>query len=182
MKRAILTGAGGFVGHHLLEHLLVNTDWEIIATDSFRHQGKTDRIAEVLAAHPDQAHRVEVITHDLTAPFSAQMTRRIGHVDYLAAVASESHVDRSIADPVPFVRNNTDVMLNTLELARVIKPGVVLHVSTDEVYGPSPSESLRTRNGTRSSRHRRTRRPRRHRRLSPSPGGAPTASRWSSPT
>ena len=136
MKRAVLTGAGGFVGHHLLEHLLVNTDWEIIATDSFRHQGKTDRIAEVLAAHPDQAHRVEVITHDLTAPFSAQMTRRIGHVDYLAAVASESHVDRSIADPVPFVRNNTDVMLNTLELARVIKPGVVLHVSTDEVYGP----------------------------------------------
>ena len=79
----------------LLEHLLMNTDWDVIATDSFRHQGKTDRISEVLAARPDQAHRVEVITHDLTAPFSTQMTRRIGHVDYLIAMAAESHVDRS---------------------------------------------------------------------------------------
>ena len=64
------------------------------------------------------------------------MISRIGHVDYLVAMASESHVDRSIADPVPFVRNNVDVMLNTLELAREIKPQVVLHVSTDEIYGP----------------------------------------------
>ena len=73
----------------------MNTDWDVIATDSFRHQGKTDRISEVLAARPDQAHRVEVITHDLTAPFSTQMTRRIGHVDYLIAMAAESHVDRA---------------------------------------------------------------------------------------
>ena len=136
MTRILLTGAGGLVGHHVLEHLLVNTDWEIIATDSFRHQGKTDRITEVLAAHPDQAGRVQVITHDLTAPFSGQTTQRIGDVRYMIAVASESHVDRSITDPVPFVRNNVDVMLNTLELARVLRPQAVLVVSTDEVYGP----------------------------------------------
>ena len=134
--KALLTGAGGFVCSHFLEHLLVNTSWEIVATDSFRHQGKTDRISEVLAARPDQAHRVEVITHDLTAPFSAQMTRRIGPVDYVIAMAAESHVDRSITDPVPFVQNNVAVMLNTLELAREIKPEAVLVVSTDEVYGP----------------------------------------------
>ena len=136
MTRVLVTGAGGFVAHHVLEHLLVNTDWGIVATDSFRHQGKTDRIAEVLAGQPRWAGRVEVITHDLTAPFSAQMAQRIGDITYLIAAASESHVDRSIADPVPFVRNNVDVMLNTLELARVIRPAVVLHVSTDEVYGP----------------------------------------------
>ena len=136
MTTCLLTGAGGLVGRHMLEHLLVNTNWQIIATDSFRHQGKTDRISEVLAARPDQAGRVEVITHDLTVPFSAQMTRRIWCIDYLIAMAAESHVDRSITDPVPFARNNVDVMLNTLELARELKPEAVLVVSTDEVYGP----------------------------------------------
>ena len=134
--KLLLTGAGGFVGHHLLQHILANTDWGVVATDSFRHQGKTDRITEVLDGHPDWQERTEVITHDLTVPFSAQAVSRIGHADFLVAMASESHVDRSIADPVPFVRNNTDLMLSTLELAREIRPRVVLHVSTDEIYGP----------------------------------------------
>jgi len=52
------------------------------------------------------------------------------------AMASESHVDRSISDPVPFIRNNTDVICNTLELARELEPAMVIVVSTDEVYGP----------------------------------------------
>ena len=91
MTRVLVTGAGGFVAHHVLEHLLVNTDWGIVATDSFRHQGKTDRIAEVLAGQPRWAGRVEVITHDLTAPFSAQMAQRIGDITYLIAAASDRH-------------------------------------------------------------------------------------------
>jgi dTDP-glucose 4,6-dehydratase len=134
--RALLTGAGGFIGHHVLEHLLVNTDWEIMVTDSFRHKGKTDRIYQVLGVHPGQAHRVDVITHDLIAPFSPQAAHRIDKLDFIIAMASESHVDRSITDPVPFIQNNVNVMLNTLELARELKPTVVLIVSTDEVYGP----------------------------------------------
>ena len=134
--KLLLTGGAGFVGHHFLQHLLANTDWDIVATDSFRHEGKTDRITEVLDGHPDWQARTEVITHDLTVPFSAQTIRRIGHVDYLVAMASESHVDRSIADPVPFARNNINLMLSTLELAREIRPRVMLHVSTDEIYGP----------------------------------------------
>ncbi|HEV2355688.1 MAG TPA: GDP-mannose 4,6-dehydratase, partial [Puia sp.] len=76
------------------------------------------------------------LTHDLTAPFSAQAKYSIGDIDFLVAMASESHVDRSITDPVPFVQNNVSVMLNTLELARELKPRMFLHVSTDEVYGP----------------------------------------------
>lgn len=137
MTRCWLSGAGGFVGHHVLEHLLVNTDWHIIATDSFRHKGKTDRLVQVLDAHAENWEgRVTVITHDLTAPFSEQAIRRIGEVDYMIAMASESSVDRSITDPVPFVRNNVNVILSTLELARELKPKAFLVVSTDEVYGP----------------------------------------------
>ena len=134
----ILTGAGGFAGHHCLEHILVNTDWNITATDSFRHKGKTDRIAEVLDGHPDWQARVTVITHDLAAPFTAQTIQRLGPVDYMLAYASESHVDRSITDPVPFIRNNVDVALSTLELARQVQPRAVFWISTDEVYGPEP--------------------------------------------
>lgn len=134
--RCLITGAGGFAGAHALEHLLKTTDWDVVCTDSFRHKGKTDRITEVLDAHPGGRHRVTVITHDLTAPFSAQTARRIGEVDYVLAYASESHVDRSITDPVPFVMNNVAVALNTLEYAREAEPAAVVLVSTDEVYGP----------------------------------------------
>lgn len=136
MTRVLLTGAGGFVGHHFLEHLLATTDWGIVATGSFRHRGKTDRIVQVLDGHPSWRGRVDVLTHELTAPFSTQAMYRIGSPDYIIAMASESHVDRSISDPVPFVRNNVDVILSTLELARVVQPKAVIVVSTDEVYGP----------------------------------------------
>jgi dTDP-glucose 4,6-dehydratase len=139
LTRILLTGAGGFIGHHLLEHLLVNTDWEIIATDSFRHKGLTDRIRQVLDVNPSERDRVRVVTHDLTVPFSTQLRMNIGDVDHVIAMASESHVARSIDDPVPFVENNVSVILNTLEFARLrlTNPdGKFLVVSSDEVYGP----------------------------------------------
>ncbi len=143
--KVVLTGAGGFAAHHYLEHILANTDWEVIATDSFRHRGKTDRIAQVLESHEDthQVHtdrcwydRVKVIAHDLSAPFSRQSVLGMGDVDYVIAYASDSHVDRSITDPVPFVTNNTGIALTTLELCRKLRPKALVWVSTDEVYGP----------------------------------------------
>jgi dTDP-glucose 4,6-dehydratase len=48
----------------------------------------------------------------------------------------ESHVDRSIDDPAGFIRNNTDVILSTLEYARQVSPAHIVVISTDEVYGP----------------------------------------------
>lgn len=140
MTRALITGAGGFAGSHCLEHLLVNTDWDVVCTDSFKHRGKTDRITQVLDAHPKERSRVQVVTHDLTVPFSQQLEWRIGHCDYVIAYASESHVDRSISDPVPFVTNNVALILNTLEFCRRTRPQTVLVVSTDEVYGPILNE------------------------------------------
>src|SRR5258707_15115592 len=132
----MVTGAGGFIGHHVLEHALVNPDWQILATDSFRHKGKADGIAEVLHGHPDWAARVTIITHDLAALFTPATLDRMGEVDYVIAMASESHVDRSIADPAPFIRNNVNVALSTLEAARMLRPRTVIMIGTDEVYGP----------------------------------------------
>jgi dTDP-glucose 4,6-dehydratase len=149
-KTVLISGAGGFVGHHFLEHVLSTTDWNVIATDSFRHKGLTDRISQVLAGDPwptgpHWRERVKVITHDLCAPFSAQQVRELqaASIDYMACFASESHVDRSISDPVPFLRNNSEIAYTTLELARKLRPEKILWVSTDEVYGPVEASDLK---------------------------------------
>jgi dTDP-glucose 4,6-dehydratase len=138
----LLTGAGGFAGSHCLEHILATTDWAVVATDSFRHKGRTDRISEVLDHGPsDWGGRVTVITHDLTAGFTPAQARRIGHIDHILAYASESHVDRSLDDPVTFIRNNVLVALSSLELARLLQPRTFVLVSTDEVYGPETDDT-----------------------------------------
>ena len=136
MPRLLLTGAGGFIGSHVLRHLLHETDWQITATDSFRHKGKTDRILAAADGIPGWRERLDVVVHDLAAPLSAQAAGRIGDVDYVIAMASASHVDRSITDPAGFFRNNAEVAISTLEFCREAKPRAVVWISTDEVYGP----------------------------------------------
>jgi len=119
VKRVLLTGAGGFVGHHTLEHLLVNTDWEIVCLDSFRHRGKTDRIREVLdGVSPEARERVDVLAHDLRVPISDQLDWRIGAIDYVISMASDSHVDRSCTEPRPFIESNVALVLTLLEWLR----------------------------------------------------------------
>jgi len=57
--------------------------------------------------------------------------------------ASETHVDRSIADPRSFVTNNVWETFNLLESARRTNEGVrIVHVATDEVYGEALEDSL----------------------------------------
>lgn len=133
----MITGTSGFVGSHILEHLLINTDWNFICPASWSHKGTPERILESKHYQANK-DRVEVITHDLTAPFTAQTLKRFGDIDYIVHVASESHVDRSITDPVPFVRNNVDIQLTMLELARKLNVKKFIHFSTDEVYGAAP--------------------------------------------
>ena len=129
--RVLLTGIAGFIGSHVFEHLLKETDWEIVGIASFRHKGDSLRL-ELDAYDPD---RVRIFYHDLCGPLSERLIYSIGAVDYVINVASESHVDRSITDPVPFVENNVSLVLNMLEYARAVKPKAFVQVSTDEVYG-----------------------------------------------
>lgn len=138
MKRVLLTGASGFVGSHVLRHILANTDYEIVCLVSFRHRGITDRIRLAVAGHDDNFIRTKVITHDLTAPISPVLSNEIGNIDYVLNVASESHVGRSIEEPVAFIENNVSLVCNMLEWARFSNIEKFLHVSTDEVYGPAP--------------------------------------------
>jgi dTDP-glucose 4,6-dehydratase len=134
-KRCVLTGVGGSIAVHFLQHLLEETNWEIVGIDSFRHKGWTDRTRAILSQNEEWQKRTTIITHDLTAPFSPLLTRKIGHVDYIISMASLSDVEASIQNPVPFIENNIDLTLSLLEYAREVKPEVFVQISTDEVYG-----------------------------------------------
>lgn len=137
-ERVLLTGGAGFLGAHVLEHLLTNTDWHIVCVCSWRHKGKPERIDEVLRGHDDWRSRVEIVTHDLSAPFPELTKQRLGAFDYILNLAAESHVDRSIEDPRPFFENNVGVALTMLEFAREVKPKIFIQFSTDEVMGVAP--------------------------------------------
>ena len=132
MKTVLLTGSAGFVGAHITEHILANTDWNVIGIDSFRHRGDSQRIFQ-------DPKRYKIFTHDLTTPISSRLIAKIGHIDYIIQNASESHVDRSITDDTrrAFVENNVNVALTMLEYAKIAKPEKYIHISTDEVYGPA---------------------------------------------
>jgi len=137
-NRVLLTGIAGFAGSHILEHIMVNTDWHVIGIASWKHKGTPERVEEVWKLHPEWKERIEIITHDLQSPFTELTKKRIGKCDVFINIASESHVDRSITDPVPFIENNVKIALNMLEFARESKPHIFIQFSTDEVYGVAP--------------------------------------------
>lgn len=130
MTKVLLTGASGFIGSHALEYFLEKTDWEFICPASWKHKGTPERMPH--------NRRVEVITHDLIAPFTEKTKQRLKGIDYIINFASESHVDRSIEEPATFIQNNINLILTLLEFAREVKPQLFVQVSTDEVYGSAP--------------------------------------------
>jgi len=140
VKRLLLTGIGGSIGAHFLAHIMHNTNWEVVGIDSFRHKGWMDRVVEITSEHEDWQKRIKIIVHDMNAPFSPLTVKKIGHIDYVINMASLSDVEASIQDPVPFIQNNVNLILNMLEYARETKPEIFLQISTDEVYGASASK------------------------------------------
>lgn len=140
--KIFVTGIGGAIGCHMLAHIMEVTDWDVIATDSFKteHKGYFDRITQICSNNPEWKKRITIVTHDLCAPFTDRQIAKMGQIDYIINLASRSDVQASVDDPVPFMRDNTELMINMLEFARKVKPLAFLHFSTDEVYGPAPKD------------------------------------------
>jgi dTDP-D-glucose 4,6-dehydratase len=126
-KNVLLTGGDGFVGSNLLHFLLKETRWRFTCICSWRHKGNPLNIV--------RDERVRVVTHDLTGPIPP-----LGSFEYILHLASESHVDRSITDPLNFIENNVSSTLQLLEYSRKYRPDVFLLFSTDEVYGAGKHE------------------------------------------
>lgn len=141
MKRLLLTGGAGFIGHHTVEHVLLNTDWEIVILDRLTYAGNLNFLTD-MDSWEENKHRVTFVYHDFRSPISETTENLIGHIDYIVHMGAESHVDRSIDDPMPFAESNVIGTVNMLNYAKKIKPIKFVYVSTDEVYGASVNGHL----------------------------------------
>ena len=134
MKKMLITGGAGFIGSNFVHYTLKNhPDYEVTVVDSLTYAGDKGRLAEAL----DKITFIEADICDFD-----KMDELTQGKDFVVHFAAHSHVDRSIADPGPFLRAN---ILGTDSIARAaIKNKVPRfhHVSTDEVFGTLPLDNL----------------------------------------
>lgn len=141
-KRCLITGGAGFAGHHLVEHILTTTDWEVVVLDGLTYAGDVGRITD---CEGYDANRVEIFWHDLRSSISPTLDHRLGNIDGVLHLAANSHVENSIVDPAPFFMANAAITINMLEWLKWRKLSWNDHpvehfiqISTDEVYGAAP--------------------------------------------
>jgi len=138
--RVLLTSSNGFVGHHICEHLLKTTDWDIVCIDRLSNPSNKgyDKLRDINVFDDS---RIKLYQHDLNMPIGDGLAAEMGSFDYILHVAAASHVDNSISNPLPFVKNNVNSVLTMLEYSRsLVSKGLkkFLYFSTDEVYGTAP--------------------------------------------
>jgi len=137
MKRVLVTGGAGFIGHHLIEYLLDNTDFEIVSLDRLDFSGSLNRLHDILKNRRD-AKRVKIVYHDLRASVNEHTADLIGDINIVLHLGASSHVTRSIKYPMEFVENNVNGTVNILEFARTLNNlERLVYFSTDEVFGPA---------------------------------------------
>jgi dTDP-glucose 4,6-dehydratase len=139
-KKILITGGCGFIGHHCVEGVLKNTDWEIIILDALTYAGNLNRLTDIEIWEKEK-HRVKFVWHDLKSPINESVHKMIGPLDYIWHLAAESSVDRSLEDSIPFVMSNVVGTANLLEYVKKYQPDLKKFVtfSTDEVFGPAPT-------------------------------------------
>jgi len=125
--KLLITGGAGFIGSNFA-HYIVNKypDYEIVIVDSLTYAGDRGRLAAL-------ENKLTFVQADICD--YQKMVELMSGVEVVAHFAAHSHVDRSIADPGPFLQTN---ILGTDSVARAaIKQAVKRfhHVSTDEVFG-----------------------------------------------
>lgn len=137
-RKVIISGGCGFIGHHVVEHFLRKTNWDIVVLDKLTYASFGFKRLRSINAYP--SGRVKVFPIDITAPLSEGVKREIGNdVDLFIHMAAESHVDNSISNPRESFLNNINGTIETLEYARTL-PNLEMYFyfSTDEVYGSAP--------------------------------------------
>lgn len=126
-RRVLVTGGAGFIGSAYVR--LVRSrhpEWDVAVLDKLTYAGSLENLEGV-------RDRITFREGDIADPEAAVEAMR--GADAVVNFAAESHVDRSLMDPRPFVRTNVEGVLVLLEAARRLGLRRFLQVSTDEVYG-----------------------------------------------
>lgn len=136
-KRILITGGCGFIGHHLVEHVIKNTDWDVIVLDKLTYASEGfDRLRDIKCF---DEKRVLILTTDFVKEFPEGILKEIGDVDYIVHMGADTHVNNSIKNPEPFVMSNVVGTMRILDFARKQKNlDKMIYFSTDEVFGPAP--------------------------------------------
>lgn len=134
--KVLITGGNGFIGHHVIQHFLINTTWDIAIIDKLNYAScGYERLKEIDAYSNT---RIKHYSYDLVTPISEYLEKELKDCTYIIHLGAETHVDNSIATPVPFVTNNILSTLNLLEFARKCNHlEKFIYFSTDEVFGPA---------------------------------------------
>ena len=139
-KHLVLTGGAGFIGHHTIEHVLKNTDWTITTIDRLSYAGNLNRLTDLDCWEAEKG-RVRFVYHDFRAEIMPNRFRAM-KADFFIHMGAESHVDRSITDPLPFAESNVVGTVHMLNLAHALQAERTIYVSTDEVYGATVGGKL----------------------------------------
>lgn len=136
MKTIIITGGAGFIGSHVVREFVTKyPNYRIINVDALTYAGNLENLRDI-----EKHVNYSFIKADITNTQRIQEVFEEFQPDGVIHLAAESHVDRSISDPLEFVKTNVIGTVNLLNAARSIWKGNFTnkrfhHVSTDEVYG-----------------------------------------------
>src|SRR2546422_3073448 len=139
MSTLLITGGAGFVGSNLVRHALDHTADRIVVVDKLTYAGSLLNLED-----PLKNPRVTFVRADIADRVAMTRVFSEHRPDAVMNLAAETHVDRSIDSPHPFIDTNVVGTFVLLETARQFVASIdarsrgsfrFLHVSTDEVYG-----------------------------------------------
>ena len=141
MKRTILiTGWAGFIGANFVYHILRKYgDYRVIVVDKLTYAGNLDNLKEAIENFSDRFvfYREDIVErHKMLEIFVKEKP------DFVAHFAAESHVDKSIENPYPFLMTNILGTHSLLEAAKFVWVDRFHFISTDEVFGELPLDDL----------------------------------------
>ncbi len=146
MKKILVTGGAGFIGSNFVRYLLeVESQVQVVNLDMLTYAGSLENLKDLPFAERHTFVKGDICDRELVRDLLHQH-----QIDTIVHFAAESHVDRSILGPEPFIQANVIGTFTLLEAARkywLVDKAIPLdqvrfhHVSTDEVYGTlSPND------------------------------------------